>query len=72
MVEATLRRVAARLTAEPAAFSAPDAAEWQGPARDAYLMVHRGLLRALDEALEAVERAQWRVASLREALHGLG
>lgn len=72
MVEATLRRVSALITAEPAARSAPDAAEWQGPAREAYLVLHAGLFGVIDEAIQAVEQAQWRVASLREALHGLG
>lgn len=70
-IEAGLRTVAMRLVSEPAARVAPDAADWLGPAREAYSVLHGALLRTLEEALQAVEQAQWRVRAELDAGRGI-
>lgn len=69
---AVLRHVAARLRSEPAALIAPDDADWQGPARRMYDVMHRFLVQHVDEAIESVEQAQWQIHRAMEASRGEG
>lgn len=69
---AALRTVAARLRSEPSALIAPDDADWHGPARLGYDVMHRVLVHHVDEAIESVEQAQWQIHQALEASHGEG